>query len=315
MAALCALALCGCGEKNKADIPASSSQEESSESTATESVTEEETSRPEEEAEEEESSLRNEINGEIPEEAVTRMTYLEKNTGESDFRYISYLDSRGNELLRVEVYEGGQELPYSTNEYTYDDKGRITHQNEVRTYNVEEKWYEYEGDSEEFSYAKSFWDGSLSSESWQTFDEHGNMMTSRYIAYCQPDENGEQEIMYTVTDDYTDCDLDENNRVSVCREHDDNGGVRKTTVYTYDDRGNKLTADITGTDYHELNTYEYDSLDHMIHHSIVTQYDDGSQDHTIDIRWEYDSEGRETFYEETSNDGNCRTKEMTYEAI
>ncbi|MBQ8960325.1 MAG: RHS repeat protein [Ruminococcus sp.] len=294
--------LWGCGEKPfepPADPPAQSSIVAEEESSG-------EASMPEPK----------ELTTEVPKEAVTKKTRTETREDYTGSE-ILYLDSRGNVVSELLVNsETGQQTPYEVTEYTYDELDRPTYQKKSDSYSVEERWYEYQGESDGFSYEKVMKDGWLYSECWSTYDEFGEYLTFSYKAYTSPDENGQQEIMFTMDKDYTDCDRDENGRVILCREHDSSGEIIETTAYTYDERGNAVVTETTCPGgYHKTDTCEFDSQDRKIHSRQVIVAEEGSEPSVYEEFWEFDDQGRLTLSRKIFGDGTEESAVFTYEEI
>lgn len=176
-------------------------------------------------------------------------------------------------------------------EYKYDDNGKKIYKKTISgTGNYTETEY-HDNVEKTKSYDRG---GRLDAESEATFDEFGNHIMSHMIIY---DINGpEGTVSFEMSEDYSDCDYDENGKILVCREHSETGEIISTTTNTYDENGNLLLSEKISPDsenfYSTCHTYEYDDKNNLIAEEEITKSNADTVRVTASYEYRYDENGR-----------------------
>lgn len=237
-------------------------------------------------------------NMDIPEDAVLKVTEITYRFDEVFETRIYYKNAHDDSVAFGYVQYGGKEVLASHNEYKYDDNGKKIYKktisdtgeyNETEYHDNVEKTKSYDGG------------GRLEGESEAIFDEYGNHIKSHTIVY---DINGpEGTVSLEMSEDYSDCDYDENGNILVCRQRSETGEVIATTTNTYDDNGNILLSEKISPDsedfYSTCHTYEYDNKNNLIAEEEITKSNTDTVRVTASYEYRYDENGRKVRQDHT----------------
>lgn len=251
-------------------------------------------------------------NMDIPEDAVLKVSETTYRNDEVWETIISYKNNHDDIVAWGYVQSDGKEVLLSRHEHKYDDNGKKIYQktisdtgeySETEYRDNVEKTKRYDGG------------GRLESEGEAIFDEYGNYSMSHIIIY---DINGsEKTVSLEMSEDYSDCDYDENGKILVCRQRSETGEVVATITNTYDDNGNMLLSEKISPDSEEFyricHTYEYDDKNNLIAEEDITKSNTDTVRITASFEYQYDENGRKVRQDHTyvSIDSDLNISEYT----
>lgn len=236
------------------------------------------------------------IGTDIPEDAVlkvTETTYRNNEVWQILIRYENVHD----DVVAIDgsKFGVGDIMHY---EYKYDDNGKKIYKKTISgTGNYTETEF-HDNVEKTKSYDRG---GRLDAESEAIFDEFGNHIKSHTIIY---DINGpEGTVSFEMSEDYSDCDYDENGKILVCREHSETGEIISTTTNTYDENGNLLLSEKISPDsenfYSKCHSYEYDDKNNLISEQEITKSNTDIVRVTASYEYRYDENGRKVRQDRT----------------
>lgn len=230
----------------------------------------------------------------------------------SGSRYISAItyDAHDNEILWEFYDENGERTYYRETAYEYDGEGNV-----IKEYRSVDDYYvsEYENGRE---------------TSWAHYEngEFDYGLTHEYYP------NGDYKCAWTCfsggvpyTTGFYEYEYDESGRMTVCREKSDEGELKYTEYYTYDENGNKTEClQIKNADYFEdldesyaviRDKYTYCDDGNVLTFVRTCETFDGAVSTEIVTEYKYDEQGRMSSMEEFKNGEFNVLIEYSYEMI
>lgn len=237
-------------------------------------------------------------NMDIPEDAVLKITETTYRNDEVWETIIKYKNNHDDIVAWGYVQSDGKEVLLSRHEYKYDDNGKKIYTKTISD-TGEYSETEYRDNVEK---TKSYdGGGRLEGEGEAIFDKYGNYIKSHTIIY---DINGpEGTVSLEMSEDYSDCDYDENGKILVCRERSETGEIISTTTNTYDVNGNMLLSEKISPDSEEFycicHTYEYDDKNNLIAEEDITKSNTDTVRVTASYEYRYDENSRKVRQDHT----------------
>lgn len=260
----------------------------------------------------------------VPEGASLKKTSVhlcnDSVTGED----VSFLNSNGDVILKYTVNtETGQATETMKCSYEYDSEGRLVHQI-VDTHNSSETFYEYDEEGR-LLVQTDYKNGKKWLVIENKYDEAGNKKSIHSITYdVYAETDGEPPVESETTEDYTDCDYDEQGRMIAYRYKLESGELSYTIIYKYDDKDNLISTEKDYADYGKagytgeyaiITSYQYDTVGNKTFEEIAhyTTPDEISSKTTN--KWNYDGNGNVTYFETSQTNGKATIEKNTYEAV